>query len=96
MAKFLATREINFPTQGSSQINEFVKHFESDVSFDDLQAQINVWMLLVSSDAIDERVAIRGMSFNVLEKQRNPDRGEFRYYCQVHYVLIGDAGSGPQ
>lgn len=91
MPKFLAYGEVRFPTQGSSNIAELVKHFHSDVSFDDLQTKINAFLLLLTTDAFDNRPSIRTITFHTLEKRENPNKGDFQYYCQVHYMLIGDA-----
>lgn len=93
MAKILAYGEVRFPTQGSSDILELVKHFESNVSFGNLQDQINAWLLFLTSDVIINRPSIRDISFTVFEKSK--PMGEMRYYAQVHYILIGDADDFP-
>lgn len=95
MAKFSAFGEVRFPTQGSSDVLELVKHFTSTVDFDELQDQINVWLLLINSDVIVNRPSIRTITFNVFEKLENPDKGQFNYFAQVHYILLGDADDSP-
>lgn len=93
MARYLPYGGVTFSSQGSSLITELVKHFESSVSFDDLQNQINVWLILIGSEVILNRPAIRNISFSVFEKS-NP-MAEMRYFAQVHYILIGDADDAP-
>lgn len=90
MAKLIANGVMNIPTQGSTEISEYVKHFESDVSFEDLQDQINVYMLLLKSPTFTNRASIRGITFQIVEKQQNPNKGTFLYYAQLHFVLVGD------
>ncbi|GAG38164.1 unnamed protein product [marine sediment metagenome] len=94
MAKFLPFGGVTFPSQGSTDLLELVKHFSSSVDFDDLQDQINTWLLLINSDLIENRPAIRNISFNVIDKTSNPNKG-FNYFAQVHYILLGDADDSP-
>jgi hypothetical protein len=93
MAKFLAYGGVRFPSQGSSELQELVKHFETNISFDDLQDQINLWLLFLSSNTIINRPSIRDISFSIFEKS-NP-QSEMRYFAQVHYLLLGDADDAP-
>ena len=94
MAKFLPYGGVEFPAQGSTEIQELVKHFSSSVDFEDLQDQINVWLILINSDVIANRPAIREISFNVIDKNSNPNKG-FNFFAQVHYILLGDADDSP-
>jgi hypothetical protein len=91
MSRFLGYGEIRFPTQGSSSIHELVKHFESNESFDNLQQKINTWLILIGLDVNPNRPSIRTITFDVFEKLENPDKGQFQYFAQVHYMLMGDA-----
>lgn len=88
MAQYLPTGNLKFPSQGSSEISQYVKHFESDVSFDDLQQQINVYLLLLKSPSFTNRPAIRDIRFQVLVT--NPPQPITMYYAQLHFVLVGD------
>lgn len=90
MSKFLAHSGFNLPQQGSSAITELVKHFESNVSFDDLQSKINTFLLLLKTPLFPNRPSIRTITFNVFEKLENPNKGDFHYFAQIHYILIGD------
>ncbi len=93
MAKFLPYGGVTFPAQGSSEILELVKHFTSDVDFEELQDQINVWLVLINSDVIVNRPAIRNISFQVVDN--TPPNAALLYYAQVHYILLGDADDSP-
>jgi hypothetical protein len=93
MAKFLPYGGVTFPAQGSNEILELVKHFESTVDFDQLQNKINLWLVLINSDVVVNRPAIRNISFTVFETS-NPG-AEMRYFAQVHYILLGDADDSP-
>ena len=93
MAKFLPYGGVTYASQGSTDLLERVKHFTSDVDFDDLQDQINIWLVLLNSNVIVNRPAIREIKFQVLD-ETNPPGGIF-YYCQVHYILVGDADDSP-
>ena len=93
MARYLKYGSLSMPSQGSSLIQELVKHFESDVSFDDLQTKINVWLLLLGTPFFVNRPAIRDISFTVVET--NPPMPIIMYYAQVHYVLVGDGDDAP-
>jgi hypothetical protein len=93
MAKFLPYGGVTFPSQGSTEILELVKHFTSNVDFDELQDQINVWLVLLNSEVIVNRPAIRAITFTVFETS-NPG-AEMRYFAQVHYILLGDADDSP-
>jgi hypothetical protein len=93
MAKFLPYGGVVFPSQGSNEILELVKHFESNLGFDELQDQINLWLVFINSDVILNRPAIRSITFAVFEKS-NPG-AEMRYFAQVHYILVGDADDSP-
>ena len=93
MARYLPYGDLSLPSQGSSQLQELVKHFESDVSFDNLQTQINVWLLLLGTPFFINRPAIREITFEVHETgQPMP---VIMYYAQVHYVLVGDGDDAP-
>ncbi len=93
MAKFLPYGGVVFPSQGSSEILELVKHFTSTVDFDELQDQINVWLVFINTDVILNRPAIRNISFQVVDK--TPPNAALLYYAQVHYILLGDADDSP-
>jgi hypothetical protein len=93
MAKFLPYGGVTFPSQGSNEILELVKHFTSDVDFDDLQDLINTWLILINSPVIVNRPAIREIKFQVVDKA-NPGGGLI-FYAQVHYILVGDADDDP-
>ena len=95
MAKFLPYGLVTFSSQGSNEILELVKHFTSTVDFGDLQDQINLFFVLLNSNVIENRPAIRAINFNVFEKLENPNKGDFHYFAQVHYILIGDADDSP-
>jgi hypothetical protein len=88
MAQYLPSGDLKFPSQGSNEISEFVKHFESDVSFDALQIKINLYLLLLKSPAFTNRPAIRDIRFQVFESQ--PPQPIITYYAQLHFVLVGD------
>lgn len=91
MASFLPYGGVTFPSQGSTKITELVKHFSGNVDFIELQDQINIWLSLLVSNVIINRPAIRTITFHVFEKLENPNKGDFQYFAQVHYILIGDA-----
>ena len=91
MAKYLPYGGVTFPPQGSGEIQERVKHFESDVSFENLQIQMNIWLLFISSQAVLNRPAVRNISFSHYIKPSNPNKNTIIYLAQVHYILIGDA-----
>jgi hypothetical protein len=93
MAKFLPYGGVIFPSQGSNEILELVKHFESNVDFDELQEQINLWLVLINSEVILNRPAVRSITFSVFEK--SSPMAEMRYFAQVHYILVGDADDSP-
>jgi hypothetical protein len=92
MATYLAYGELKHNSQGPNTIQELVKHFESAIDWEDLQDQINVWLLLIGTDAILLRPSVRTISFQILEKPLNPDKGILLYFAQVHYLLTGDDG----
>lgn len=95
MSNYLAYGFLEKPSQGSTNQQEYAVNLESDVSFDDLQTQINDFLLYLSSNAVINRPAIRSIEFQVLEKQQNPNKGDFFYYSQIHFVLVGDAADTP-
>lgn len=86
MAKLLPYGMIRFPSQGSNELSELVKHFESDVDFEDLQDQINVYLLLLKSPTFTNRVAIRDIRFQV----HSSAPPQLVYYAQLHFILVGD------
>ena len=88
MAKLLPFGNLKYPSQGSSELTELVRHFESDISFDDLQQQINAFLLVLKSPVFTNRPAIRDIRFLVVET--NPPMPIIMYYAQLHYVLVGD------
>ena len=92
MAKFLPFGQVTFASQGSTDLLELVKHFTSDVDFEELQEQINLWLVLINSNVILNRPAIRAITFQVHNNLAPP---ETLYYAQVHYILLGDADDSP-
>jgi hypothetical protein len=90
MAQYLPSGGLKFPSQGSNEITEKVKHFDSDVSFDALQLKINLYLLLLKSPIVTNRPLVRDIRFQIVEKTENPDKGTVFYYAQLHYTLIGD------
>lgn len=92
MAKFLPYGGVTFPSQGSTDILELVKNFTSTVDFEELQDQINLWLILINSNVILNRPAIRAITFQV-HNELSPS--QIVYYAQVHYILLGDADDSP-
>ncbi len=86
MARLLPYGVLSKPSQGSAELTELVKHFESDVSFEDLQDQINAFLLVLKSPTFVNRPAIREIKFQVFST--SPPTTV--YFAQLHFVLVGD------
>lgn len=86
MSKLISYGNMNIPKTGSNELTELVKHFESDVSFEDLQDQINIYLLLLKSPTFVNRASIRDIRFQV----HSSAPPQLVYYAQIHFVLVGD------
>jgi hypothetical protein len=95
MAQYLAYGGVTYPPQGSTIIQELVKHFENNVSFEDLQDEINLWLILIGGPLILNRPSIRSVAFSHYIKPTNPNKDSIIYLAQIHYMLIGDADDAP-
>lgn len=95
MAKFLSSKEVNIPAQGSTDILELVKHFQVIDDFEELQNDMNAWFILINSDFLKNRPHIRSISFSSYIKPANPNKDAIVFLSQVHYFLTGDADDSP-
>jgi hypothetical protein len=93
MAAYLAYGVQEKPNQSPQVFNEYVKHFESNISFGDLQDQINDFLALLGSDIILNRPSIKNIEFEVFMK--DPPMATIIYFAQVHYLLTGDNDDSP-